>query len=239
MIAKSKYVVKRLMRPYFFATANRISGLRAELKFWDQWLLKKGGLQSNDFKDRLDPDFPLSDYYCRFIAHLPSKEIKILDVGAGPLTALGRKHPTKTIIITATDVLAHEYNELLQKYNIIPVIKTVYVEAELLSVVFQENTFDLVVGRNSIDHARDPLLAIRQMLFVVKSGCYVAMHHKENEADSQNYRGLHQWNFTVIDSCFVIKGRAGTVNVTKELTALGEVESFVENNMLFVHIKKH
>jgi hypothetical protein len=226
------------MRPYFVKTANRPSGLTAELKYWDQWLRNKGGSQPNDFKNRLDPNFPLADFFCRYIDHLPSKEIKILDVGAGPLTAIGKKHPTKALIISAIDVLAHEYDELLQKYNITPITKTACVEAESLSDVFQENTFDLVVARNSIDHARDPFLAIQQMLFCVKSGCYIAMSHKENEADYQSYRGLHQWNFTVIEDCFIIKSRTDAINVTKELSSLGEVESFIEKHRVLVSIKK-
>ena len=232
------YCINRLLRPYYMATTNRSAGLKAEVKFWDKWLKTKGLHWPDDFKNRLDPNLCLSDYHRRLIDHIPFPEVRILDVGAGPLTALGKKHPTKKVTIVATDVLANEYERLLKKHNIHPIIKTVYGEAEILSQLFPENSFDLVNAQNCIDHAQDPLEAIKQMLYVVRSGCYVALNHKENEANNENYRNLHQWNFTIEDDCFIIKGRKNTINVSMAIETLGQLESSVENKRVKVQIKK-
>jgi len=47
------------------------------------------------------------------------------------------------------------------------------------------NEFDLVIARNSLDHARDSLVAIQRMLFVAKPNSYVLLDHRVNEGEKQ------------------------------------------------------
>lgn len=77
-------------------------------------------------------------------------------------------------------------------------------EAERLADAFGENSFDLVYARNCLDHGYDPMLAIQQMLKVVRVGGVVLFEHGVNEGERQGYQGLHQWNFCVSDDRFVI-----------------------------------
>ena len=79
--------------------------------------------------NRLNPDIYLSDYQSQFINKIEKSVINILDVGASPFTDLGKKHPSKILNITAIDPLAHEYDKLLEKYEIVPPIRTIYGEA--------------------------------------------------------------------------------------------------------------
>jgi len=169
---------------------------------------------------------------------MPQDEIRILDVGAGPITLLGRTHPTKRIEIVATDALADEYDRIMQKYGVTPPVRTIYAQAERLGKVFPANSFDLVTAQNSIDHTFHPLRAIRQMLRVAKAGCYVLLNHTENEADKEHNIGLHQWNFTVCDGDFVIRGPSVTWNVSRLLAAQGEFECSCRDGWVQVHIKK-
>ena len=48
------------------------------------------------------------------------------------LTGLGKKHPSKQLLITATELLAHEYDRLLAEFEIEPLVRTVYADAERL-----------------------------------------------------------------------------------------------------------
>ena len=148
---------------------------------------------------------------------LPQDEIHILDVGAGPLTYLGRKFHGKQINITAVDPLADEYDKILAKYQVQPLIRTEKLAGEELTTRFQPNTFDLVFARNSIDHSYDPERVILQMIEVVKPGRYVLLEHLPNEASKHHYIGLHQWNFSVsADGDFLINSKLGNVNFTKK-----------------------
>jgi ubiquinone/menaquinone biosynthesis C-methylase UbiE len=191
------------------------AGINTELTFWDSWLKTKGGSSHKDFLHRLDPSSNLQDELCEL---LPVKtNVHILDVGAGPLTLLGKTCNGKNLTITAVDTLANEYNKLLEKYQISPLVRTLEMDAEHLSENFKKNTFDLVCAINSIDHVYDPEEAILQMLFIVKNGSYVFLRHTANEAKNQNYTGLHQWNFSMSrDGDFIISSKTKQINMTNK-----------------------
>lgn len=50
--------------------------------------------------------------------------VKILDVGAGPLTRIGKIWPGHQLEITATDPLAESYEQLLNDIALVPLVKT-------------------------------------------------------------------------------------------------------------------
>lgn len=149
----------------------------------------------------------------------------VLDVGSGPLTKLGKTHPSKRLDITATDLLANDYDRLLAGFDLVPPVRTVYADAERLVDQFGRDAFDIVHAQNCIDHTADPHQAIEQMIAVTRPGGYVVLYHAENEGQREGYNQLHQWNFTCENIAFVIRDRMGrTVNVTDRLAALCEVE---------------
>src|SRR2546430_5369848 len=82
---------------------DRSVALQEEIQFWRDWFLT-GGLQwPYDFRERFDPDQPIQPYVAAYIDRLDAEYVRILDVGAGPLTKLGKTHPSKRLEITATD----------------------------------------------------------------------------------------------------------------------------------------
>ncbi len=212
--------------------------LEDELRFWDKWFKKKGLAWPDDYRHRLDPDAPLAEDYREFIDHIPQDEIRILDVGAGPLTVLGKKHPSKRLMIIAVDALAEKYDEMLARYHIRPAVRTTFAEAENLTRRFAENSFDLVTARNCLDHAVDPFEAVRQILLVTKSDCFAVLDHAENEGENQGYGGLHQWDFTAADGDFMIKGAGVVTNVSRQLADLGKFQCSIRNGWLRVSIRK-
>jgi 2-polyprenyl-3-methyl-5-hydroxy-6-metoxy-1,4-benzoquinol methylase len=216
----------------------RAAGLRDELSFWDEWLRTKSSAWPGDYQNRLDPKFPLSQKHSALIDLVPEEEIRILDVGAGPLTILGKKHPSKLLNIQAVDILAERYDQLLAKYNVQPLIRTQFAEAERLYQKFEENSFHLVTARNCLDHAVDPLEAIRQILFVTMKRCFAVLDHAENEGETQRYQGLHQWNFTVIEGDLIVKGSGQMTNVSKQLSHLGDFRCSLNNQWVTVWIRK-
>src|SRR5688572_27191185 len=97
-------------------------GLNSELKFWYTFFGTKG-LGSEGFERRLDRDSVLQD--ATVISKLDllppqDKPLRILDVGAGPVTNLGRIYKGRRLSIVAVDCLADRYNEILEMFDIQP-----------------------------------------------------------------------------------------------------------------------
>ncbi len=197
-------------------------GTRSEIRFWDDYI-RTGGLDwPDDFRARLDPDLPLQ---ARPAALLPPEgAVRLLDVGAGPLTYLGKRLPGRELSITAVDALADKYDRILEKYGVVPVVRTEKLDAERIGSRFPNNTFDLCFARNCLDHAYDPERAILQLIDVVKPGCYVLLEHHPNEAEHAGYDGLHQWNFGLSGAAeFLIGSRSRTVNMTRKYAHRGTI----------------
>lgn len=204
------------------------AGIKSEIQFWDDYFSTRGLQWSGSYGVRLDPDFPLQP---RPAALLPQQtELQILDVGAGPLTYLGKTHGGNHLKLTAVDPLADEYDRILDKYRIQPLVRTQKLAAEDLTKRFPEGAFDLVFARNCIDHSYDPERAILQMIDVVKNGRHVLIEHLPNEAENENYSGLHQWNFSMsATGDFVISSKRDTVNMTMKYAHLCKITCEIVN----------
>ncbi|MBI5325174.1 MAG: methyltransferase domain-containing protein [Ignavibacteriae bacterium] len=187
-----------------------------------------------------NPESEIQEYVKNLITFPNGAVPKILDVGAGPVTMLGKKWNGKTIDITAIDPLAEKYNEILSKYNIIPPVRTQPGFAEKLTEQFEENYFDIVHAINSLDHSFNPVTAIEQMLKVVKKNSYVVLYHSTNEGKRHNYSGLHQWNFYEKEGEFHISNSKMNINIKNKFESSAEVNSKIMEGgvYLLVTLKK-
>ncbi len=216
------------------------SGIATEIAFWDDFVATGGGLWPDDFQERMDPAHPLQESIIAALGKTAPPQLKMLDVGAGPLTYLGKVWPGHTLAITAIDPLAEEYAAIFQKYDLTPPIRTEIGFAERLVEQFGENQFDLVHARNCIDHGYDPALAIEQMVAVTKPGGVVYMHHAVNEATMQAYHGFHQWNLHGTPHCLYVSSRERTINVTQRLAWTADLSNqlFSNNEWIATTIRK-
>jgi SAM-dependent methyltransferase len=220
---------------------TRALQLREEVDFWEQWFETKGLKWPDDYAERFDGDMPLQEHLSIYASRLPADHIKILDVGSGPLTKLGKVHPAKTLSITAVDVLAAEYDRLLKQFNITPLVRTQYGVAEKLQQQFGTETFDIVHAQNSLDHTSEPLMGLREMLAVTKRGGYVVLLHAENEGKNESYKQLHKWDFTCERGHFIIGGpgrRGPRRDITQHLANEAEVECTFHHGNVLVGIKR-
>lgn len=205
--------------------------------FWDGWLAGKGLQWPEDYKRKTDPNSEIQPEAARFIR---SKDDKIIDVGAGPLTALGKIWNGHRLNITAVDPLGDVYERMLAKHNVVPPVKTQTVAAEELTTFFPENTFDLAYASNCIDHSYSPLRSVEQMIAITKPGGYVVLHHESDEGSNELYRGLHQWNFRQEDGDFVVAspGRP-KINISKTLAHKAKFTCEQDGPWLTVIAEKH
>jgi SAM-dependent methyltransferase len=210
----------------------------SEVRFWDKCIRTKGLIWQDEFRLRLDPNLKLQEEITRLLPD--QNEISILDVGAGPLTYVGKVYDKAAIKITAVDPLAEEYDIILSKYSLVPLIRTEKLDAEELTKKFAENSFDIVFARNCIDHSYSPEAAILEMLKVVKENCYVLLLHRPNEAEQENWRGLHQWNFSTEDGDFFISSKNEKTNFSKKYSHLCQTKCSYDaaDDMLYTQLLK-
>lgn len=168
----------------------------SEIDFWDNYIKTKGHIWPEGFKSRINPETPIIQSISNLISFFKENNIKILDVGSGPITNIGFKNidKSKNTEITATDVLADKYNELLEKYNIIPPVKTTQCDSIELSKKFKLNDFNIVHASNCMDHMNNPLLALLNMISMLKHDGYIILIHNINEGKAMGYNGLHHWD---------------------------------------------
>ena len=188
----------------------------SEVDFWAAWLTGAPGTEqwAHDRELRLNPSTEIRDPLVRDeLGRNPAREISILDVGAGPLTLLGYRHPGKTIEIVAVDPLAGEYDRLLREAGLEPPVRTIAVAGEALLEHFGSQRFDIAYASNSLDHSADPVRIISNMVALVRPGGAVLLRHKRNEGASAHYGGLHQWNFDVVGEALVLWNNAVAVDV--------------------------
>lgn len=215
-------------------------GIAEEVYFWDGFIGSKGGKWPEDFVERFDANLPLQPYLAEIISAPKGATIRILDVGAGPLTFVGRTSPDWEIEITPVDPLADAYDQILAHYELVPPVRTLNVAAEEVEATFPANHFDLVTARNTLDHAFDPAHAILQMLAVAKPGGKIHLAHHIDEASNNANHGLHQWNFRVEDGVFVIENQGRKVNMDERLHPFGTVDNIVfDEKWLVTIVTKH
>lgn len=179
-------------------------GLHEETEFWYRWLRNHGGPWPEDYRHRTHPETELQPHVRQWIDTPPGSQVRILDVGSGPLTVVGKRWGDRELEITAVDPLAERYAELFERVGLEPLVRPIPGEAEHVAEMFPPDTFDLVYAQNCIDHGYDPLRSIQQMLELVRPGRCVLLEHAIDEGEYMNYEGPHQWNFRSEDGRFAI-----------------------------------
>ena len=202
-------------------------GIEYELSFWDKWMASRGGKWASDFLQRLDPSSPFRFQKELATTRAPNQtHFTVLDVGSGPLPKCGREltrtklfAARSTLEVIAVDPLAKDYDRLLRLHALVPPTRARYAHGERLREHFNDNFFDAVYALNSLDHSREPMHVLQQMLAVVRCGRFVIVGMTANEGVHMGYEGFHQWNFANLRGRLTLHARNTTdVDV---LTALG------------------
>ena len=229
-LAAARRRVRVALRPVTPRALVHRAGLRGELAWWRGFIDTGGGAWPEDLRHRLDPDAPLlepllADRLGRFAGGAP---VRVLDVGAGPVSVLGKVHGGVRLDITAVDPLGDRYAQLLAEAGIDPPVHTHACAGEDVAKRFGSAAFDVAYSRNAVDHSADPVAVIRAMLETVAPGGFVALRHYRCEAESNSYVDLHNWNFDVEAGALRVWGPYGDYDVGAQLGGAATVTCWLE-----------
>jgi SAM-dependent methyltransferase len=225
----------RLIRPL---TRIRRVALWTEILFWWKWMRDRAASQIQS--ELLDPHRSLRLELLAAVDRVGGSSVRILDVGAGPITTVGHRHPTRDVDVTvvATDVLAPQYQRLLRKRAITPPVPTIFADAERLTEQFAPGSFDIVFAANCVDHMERPLQAIQQMLDVVRPGGCVVLVHFEDEGEKQGYTGLHSSNFHVENGSFILSNERERIDLAVHFGAQIEIHANARGGIVTAELRK-
>jgi SAM-dependent methyltransferase len=148
--------------------------------------------------------------YGHLFEHRPAGEtLRVLDVGAGPVSHVGTLSDVWTIELDAVDPLASAYRRILDLFQLRPPVPTTFGMGEHLDAICPGRSFDLVLSINALDHARDPMTCIQQMAARLTTGGWLLLDHADREGEQHQFHGLHQWNFYVRDGHYWVESRLG------------------------------
>ena len=219
-------------------------GIRDEVAFWDgyigkNYVLVNGVPASAEGRERSDPARPLQPEFVELIEHIPDHDLRILDVGSGPFSRMGRAMAGRRIELTAVDPLAEEYATICRKHGVSPPETVQLCQRERVAERFPRDHFHLVHANNCLDHSYDPVRAIDSMLEVLRPGCHMYLRHQVNVADSAGWVGLHQWNFRMEDGRFMITDRNSAVDMVEHLKGRATVRTHRDKLFMVNVIRKH
>ena len=90
------------------------AALLSERRYWRRWIRTRGREWGEGLAERLDPLRPFPHDLRRELGADPPDPVRVLDVGSGPITTVGRTWPGHTVEVVAVDPLAHDYKLMLE-----------------------------------------------------------------------------------------------------------------------------
>lgn len=215
----------RVLRWLGMKSGDWRAGLAEEAQFWAQALANRGqGWNRAEYEERTNPSLELQSELRDLIAAAPGATVRIIDVGSGPLTRVGRIWEERKVEITAVDPLAEEYQKILKELNVNAPVIPIRAEGERLRDQFPEDQFDMAYASNCLDHSYDPIAAIKEMVAVVKPSSCVYLWHFANAGSQERYQGLHQWNFTANRGDMNISNGRRDLSLKETLAGFATVE---------------
>jgi SAM-dependent methyltransferase len=176
---------------------------KVEIEWWRNELARNG---LDILKQRLATQ--LGEFPAILTPYLfPHRKNVVLELGAGPLSKIGKHHPTIPIDIIPIDIAATEYSKILTHLGVEPPNPTREGDMTQLSKLFKPNSVDLVHCTNALDHCDDPVAAFREMTKVCRIGGHIYLAHNVNSGELAEYKGLHCWNLFFQENSYYVRGK--------------------------------
>jgi len=203
----------------------KTKGKAEEIKFWKKFLEQNFETLTQDeisnhryITGNKEPYQQFKEFLIKAANTLqkPIEKLSVLDVGSGAVNVLGNMIGKDKFNMTQTDVLAHDYQELLKPYRIMCQM----LRDNMCKMRFEDNSFDIVHCSNALDHCENPIRAIEEMKRVARH-C-VFLRHFQNVGKIEQYKGMHQWDISENNGVLEITSKEGLVATYPEFVTTCE-----------------
>jgi SAM-dependent methyltransferase len=212
------------------------NGIPYEIAFW------KGIYRNKKERENL---FSFSNYLSDIrltnfdvAAFLETKENPIVvDVGCGLSFAPGETLHGKRLDMHYVDPLATFYNRITRKYKLdLPEVEFGLIE--FLSGFFPQRNLSLIIVQNALDHSADPVKGIVECLDCLETGGVLYLKHHRNEAETENYRGFHQFNVVVEEGRLFIWNKEHRYDINALLEGVASVGTSTDGSEQIAVVRK-
>ena len=166
----------------------------------------------------------------------------VLDVGCGMSYATGNYIKKSNEIIPLDihyiDPLADYFNTILKRHHrLMPTIE--FGMIEYLSSFYLEKNIDMIIIQNALDHSYNPCKGILEALDCLKSGGILYLNHHANEAETEHYKGFHQFNINNESGELIIWNKNKKYDIGKILADFTQISvNTYSNGHIIAVIKK-
>jgi len=162
----------------------------------------------------------------------------VLDVGSGPLSALGTQWGDRDVELVPVDILAREYADDLEAAGLNAPVPPVYAHAEELEVSFGRDRFDAAYACNAYVAMKDPLLALQQTLAVLKPRAWLITWHAQELGSRNHYQRLFGWDFVRRGDRLKLVNGGKVYDVLDFCPEAAEIESEVKGEYVYFALRK-
>jgi len=179
---------------------------RTRLRFWRRWLQPDGPFPEAR-EERLQTPRSLPSWATALLPKEGGK-VRILDVNAGPLSALGNDASGYEVDLVPIDELAWHFDQELEALALSPPVRTRLCAPEDVRVCFGEAAFDLIYSFNGLDHTNDPLFVYHELLACLKpGGCLIGFMETTDKKD-RLHREAHRFFHGIREGRVILRNKS-------------------------------
>jgi len=150
------------------------------------------------------------------------KNSTVLDVGCGMSFRTKYLLENHEVDLHYVDPLADYFNKIAAGSKVsVPSIQ--FGMLEYLSAFYQTETISLIFILNALDHSQNPIKGLFECFETLEVGGIIYLQHHNNEAETESYRGFHQYNITIIDNELIIWNKENLFNVNELFADFAEI----------------
>ena len=214
---------------------NWVNGIPYEIAFWEAVYSNKKRRESLFSWSKYNKEIELNNFDVKLF--LCQKENPtVVDAGCGMSFCNGDKLDGKQLNVIYIDPLAPFFNKIIEKKKLdLPKITFGFIEC--LST-FVPNRASLIIVQNALDHCKNPMKGILECIESLEIGGVLYLRHFRNEAETENYRGFHQYNISLENDDMIIWNKETKTNINSFLRDFTETKTSTCGNEVIAVITK-
>lgn len=214
---------------------NWVNGIPYEIAYWESLYSNKKRIESLFSWSKYNKEIELTNFDVKqFLSQKDNPTV--VDAGCGMSFSNGNILNGKQINVFYIDPLSPFFNKIIEKKKFdLPKITFGFIE--YLST-FLPNKVSLVIVQNALDHSKNPLKGILECIESLEIGGVLYLRHFRNEAETENYRGFHQFNISSENNDMIIWDKLTKTNINSFLQDFAETTTSTYGNEVIAVITK-